>query len=131
MPERISWEQINKTGNSLLSPAYKSNGHVFTSGSVGVDPVTGKIPEDLETQAEIAIANLKHVLEKSGTSIDKVLKVLLFIGHPSYAATVNKVYAKYFINKPARSCVVVSFPNPNVKVEMECIAEYEEIKTKL
>lgn len=126
MPEKITWEQIGAKPNSLLSPAYKSNGHVFTSGNVGSD-LEGNIPEDLEKQTELAIQNLIVTLEKSGSSIDKVMKVLLFVAHPTYAPVVNKVYAKYFVSQPARSCVVVLFPDARIKVELECVAEYEQL----
>lgn len=71
------------------------------------------------------------MLKASGSSLDKVLKVLLFVAHPADAAKVNEVYAKYFTTKPARSCIVVGFPNPEIKVELECVAEYKEIKSKL
>lgn len=131
MPKRISWESINPKGNPLISPAYKSNGHVFTSGSAGSDHSTGVIPADVRLQTELAIKNLEKVLKAAGSSLDKVLKVLLFIAHPSEAAAVNEVYAKYFTSKPARSTIVVRFPHPELKVEMECVAEYEEIKSKL
>lgn len=130
MVEKISWEQIGAKGNNLLSPAYKSNGHVFLSGQVG-QTSSGEIPTDVEAQTEIAIANFKKVLANSGSSIDRVLKVLLFIGHPSYAPIVNKVYLKHFTTQPARSCIVVAFPNPNIKVELEGIAQYESYKGKL
>lgn len=130
MPEQVSWEKVNRKGTTFLSPAYKSNGHVFCSGSVGTD-AAGKIPTDVKLQTEIAIKNLEGVLKASGSSLDRVLKVLLFVAHPADAAKVNEVYAKYFITKPARSCIVVGFPNPEIKVELECVAEYKEIKSKL
>lgn len=131
MPEKITWEDINQKGNKLLSPAHKSNGHVFTSGAVGSHPVTNAIPTDVKLQTEYAIKNIETVLKASGSSLDKVLKVLLFIAHPADAAAVNEVYAKYFTTQPSRSCIVVGFPNPQLKVELECVAEYEEIKSKL
>lgn len=126
MAQKVTWEQINRPGFEILSPAYKSNGHIFTSGSVGNDPVTDVLPEDVEQQTINAIENLKNVLEKSGSSLDRVLKVLLFISDRSSAPIVNKVYAKYFPHAPARSCVMVQFPNEAYKVEMEAVAEYDE-----
>lgn len=131
MPEQISWDDIKSSGNKLLSPAYKSNGHVFCSGALGVD-ANGQMPSDVKEQTENAIKNLEKVLIASGSSLDRVLKVLLFINHASIGPAVNEVYGKYFTHKPARSCIIVGFPNPQVKVELECVAEYEEItKTKL
>lgn len=130
MIQKVSWDDINQSGNKLLSPAMKSNGHVFTSGALGVD-ANGKMPEDVAEQTELAIKNLEKVLIASGSSLDKVLKVLLFVADGSYAAEVNKVYAKYFTTQPGRSCIVVGFPNPKVKVELECVAECLDFKSKL
>ncbi|ODV96091.1 hypothetical protein PACTADRAFT_75271 [Pachysolen tannophilus NRRL Y-2460] len=124
--EKVTWEQIGeKNGFALISPAYKSNGHVFTSGCVGTDPKTGELPTDVTEQTENAIKNLKIVLETSQSSLDKVLKVLLFISNAEDAPKINAVYAKYFTSKPARSCVIVAFPNSSLKVELECVAEYD------
>lgn len=124
MPQKITWEQVGQTSNPLLSPAYKSNGHVFTSGNVGALP-DGSYPEDAGKQAVLAIENLKKLLEASGPSLDKVLKVLLFISDKADAAAINKVYASYFTTAPARSCVIVAFPDERIKVELEAVAEYE------
>ncbi|KAH3679165.1 hypothetical protein WICMUC_001176 [Wickerhamomyces mucosus] len=131
MPEKVTWEQINRSGNKLLAPAYKSNGHVFTSGSVGSDPVTKEIPEDVAQQTENAILNLEHVLKHSGSSLDKVFKVLLFVSDGSFGPIVNEIYHKYFPHQPARSCIVVGFPNKKIKVELEAVAEYKELDPKL
>lgn len=130
MMEKITWEDINKSGNKLLCPAYKSNGHVFTSGCLGTDS-NGSLPESVAEQTENAIKNLEEVLKASGSSLDRVLKVLLFVADGSYSGEVNKVYAKYFTSKPGRSCVVVGFPNPKVKVELECVAQYADLSSKL
>lgn len=120
--KRLEWSDIGAAENTLLSPAYISNGHVFTAGQVGTDS-TGAIPELLEEQTELAIGNLKAVLEASGSSLEKTMKVLLFISDGLYGPTVNKIYAKYFGHRPARSCVIVAFPNAAIKVELEAIAE--------
>lgn len=130
MVQKVTWEQVQQPSNSLLSPAYKSNGHVFTSGSVGFDS-NGNVPSSVTEQTENAIKNLEAVLKASGSSLDKVLKVLLFVGDASYAADVNKVYAKYFKTQPGRSCIVVGFPNPAIKVELECVAQYKQLSAKL
>lgn len=130
MVKRLTWENINKTGNKLLSPASISNGHVFTSGCLGTDK-NGKLPDDITEQTENAIKNLEEVLIASGSSFDKVLKVLLFVGDASYVGEVNKIYGKYITTRPSRSCVVVGFPNPKVKVEIECVAECIDLNAKL
>ncbi|ODQ66618.1 YjgF-like protein [Nadsonia fulvescens var. elongata DSM 6958] len=127
----VTYEDINEESSaSFLLPAWKSNGHVFTSGQVGTD-ANGNLPEDLAEQTRNAFANLKKVLEASGSGLDKILKVLLFISDGSYSSVVNKIYAETFPHKPARSCIVVSFPNKALKVELECVAEYEDLTPKL
>lgn len=125
MAKKLTWEALDAPHNPILSPAYISNGHVFTAGQVGADLKTGAIPDLLEDQTHLAIENLKKVLEASGSSLEKVMKVLLFVSDPLYASTVNGIYTKYFGHLPARSCVVVSFPNPAIKVELEAIALIE------
>lgn len=123
--QKISWEQLEQKSNGLHSAAFKLNGQVFTSGCLGTD-AAGAMPECVKQQTENAIKNLEKILKYSGSGLDKVLKVLLFISSGDDAAAVNEVYKKYFVNKPSRSCVIVQFPNPAVKVELECVAEYED-----
>lgn len=127
--QKITWAQVDQPGFALLSPAYKADGKIFTSGCVGSDK-SGSIPESVEQQTENAIKNLQATLKAGGSSLDKVLKVLLFIKDGADAAIVNKVYASHFKSQPARSCIIVNFPNPQIKVELECVAVYED-KAKL
>lgn len=124
--QQVSWEEVYGT-SAFLSAAYKLNGHVFTSGCIGTDPKSGEMPESVAEQTENVIANLKNVLEASGSNINRVMKVLLFVSADVDTAVVNKIYTLHFVNKPARSCVIVSFPNPAIKVELECVAEYVDL----
>lgn len=126
----VSWKDAKQVGNQILSPAYISHGYVFTSGILGTNK-DGEFSPDVAQQTELAIENLLKILETSGSSIQKVLKVLIFISDPVDVSAVNKVYAKYFKHKPSRSCVAVSFPNKSVKVELECIAESNKNLSKL
>ena len=91
MAKQVQWSAVGPgKGYDILSPAYvasKSNDLVFTSGCVGTDPVTGNLPEDLEQQIINALENLKNVLHASGSSLERVLKVLLFVSDASYAST--------------------------------------------
>lgn len=119
--EKLEWSAIDGQEHPVLGPAWKSNGHVFTSGIVGQNYTTGEIPESLEEQTELAIANVKRILEASGSSLDKVFKVMMFISHADYK-TFNEIYGKYFPQKPARSCVIAAFMDARIKVELEVIA---------
>ncbi|KAK6197423.1 Endoribonuclease L-PSP/chorismate mutase-like protein [Scheffersomyces amazonensis] len=120
--KKLEWSAIDGQEHPVLSPAWISNGHVFTSGIVGQNYTTGVIPESIEEQTELAIANVANVLSKSGSSTDKVFKVLMFISDAKYSQTVNQIYGKVFKQKPARSCVVVAFMDPAIKVELEVVA---------
>lgn len=129
--QQVTWEEVNRKGTGLHSAAWKLNGHVFTSGCLGTDAF-GHLPESVEEQTTNAILNLENILKFSGSNLNRVLKVTLYISHSEYAGAVNAIYKKFFINQPARSCVVVGFPNPGVKVEIEGIAEYADLsKSKL
>ena len=106
------------------SQAMAVNGLVFTSGQIPIDPVTGNIAAaTIEEQAHQAIRNLQAVLEAAGSGLDRVLKTTCFLQHMSDFAAFNSVYAQYFPNKPARSCVEVGALPKGALVEIEAIAE--------
>lgn len=106
------------------SQAMAVNGLVFTSGQIPIDPATGNIAAaTIEEQAHQAIRNLQAVLEAAGSGLDRVLKTTCFLQHMSDFAAFNSVYAQYFPNKPARSCVEVGALPKGALVEIEAIAE--------
>ena len=97
---------------------------VFTSGQIPINPLDGQIVGDSITeQAEQVCKNLKAVLEAAETSLDKAIKTTCFLQSMDDFAAFNEVYAKYFVNKPARSCVAVKTLPKSVLVEVEVIAE--------
>ncbi len=97
---------------------------VFTSGQIPVNPATGKIPSDIEAQANQVFTNIKNLLEASGTSINKVVKTTVFIKNMGDFSAVNKIYETYFTAPyPARSCVEVARLPKDVLIEVEAIAE--------
>ena len=105
------------------SQGYEVNGMVFTSGQIPVDPATGEISGDtIETQAEQVMKNLAEVLKEAGTGFENVVKTTCFLADMGDFAKFNEVYAKYFVNKPARSCVAVKTLPKNVLCEVELIA---------
>ena len=106
------------------SQAVVVNNMVYTSGQIPINPVTGEIPEGIEAQANQVFANIKNLLEASGTSIDKVVKTTVFIKSMDDFSKLNEVYAMYFTAPyPARSCVEVAALPKGVLVEVEAIAE--------
>ena len=108
------------------SQAMILNGVLFTSGQIPVDPATGEISGDtIEMQAEQVMKNLGEVLKEAGSSFEKAVKTTCFLADMGDFAKFNEVYAKYFVNKPARSCVAVKSLPKNVLCEVEVIAEVE------
>ncbi len=108
------------------SQAIIMNGILFTSGQIPVDPATGEISGDtIEAQAEQVMKNLGEVLKEAGTSFEKAVKTTCFLADMGDFAKFNEVYAKYFVSKPARSCVAVKTLPKNVLCEVEVIAAVE------
>ena len=106
------------------SQAIKAGNLVFTSGQIPIDPATGNIEAvTIEEQTEQVCRNIQAVLASAGTSIDKVVKTVCFLSDMDNFAAFNAVYAKYFVGKPARSCVAVKTLPKNVLVEVDTIAE--------
>ena len=106
------------------SQAMILNGVLFTSGQIPVNPATGEINGDtIETQAEQVMKNLGEVLKEAGSSFEKAVKTTCFLADMGDFAKFNEVYAKYFVNKPARSCVAVKTLPKNVLCEVEVLAE--------
>ena len=105
------------------SQAMILNGVLFTSGQIPVDPATGEISRDtIEVQAEQVMKNLGEVLKEAGSSFENAVKTTCFLADMGDFAKFNEVYAKYFVNKPARSCVAVKTLPKNVLCEVEVIA---------
>jgi 2-iminobutanoate/2-iminopropanoate deaminase len=105
------------------SQAIAANGMVFTSGQIPIVPATGEIAQgDITVQAEQVMKNIGAILSAAGTGFEKVVKTTCFLADMSDFAAFNAIYEKYFIGKPARSCVAVKQLPKNVLVEVEVIA---------
>lgn len=106
------------------SQAVKCGNIVFTSGQIAIDPVDGQIHAiTIEDQTEQVCKNICEVLKAAGSSVEKALKTTCFLANMSDFAAFNGVYAKYFTEKPARSCVAVKELPKGVLVEIDVIAE--------
>ncbi|MCD7746469.1 MAG: RidA family protein [Lachnospiraceae bacterium] len=105
------------------SQAIETDGYVFTSGVIPVNPATGEIPEGVEAQAEQAFTNLTALLKASGVCMEQVVKTTVFIKEMGDFGKINEIYAKYFTGVfPARSCVEVARLPKDVLLEVEAIA---------
>jgi 2-iminobutanoate/2-iminopropanoate deaminase len=106
------------------SPGIRMNHLVFTSGQVGLDPVTGKLVEGgVESQARQVMLNLKAVLEAAGSDMDHVLKCTVFMQDMDDYGKINAVYGEFFDqDPPARSAVEVGGLPIGALVEIEATA---------
>lgn len=105
------------------SQAIVANNMLYTSGQIPIDPATGEIAEgDITVQAEQVCKNVAAVIEEAGTSFENVVKTTCFLSDMGDFVAFNEVYAKYFVSKPARSCVAVKTLPKNVLCEVEVIA---------
>lgn len=105
------------------SQGFQTNGLTFFSGQIAIDPATGEMPEGIEAQTEQACLNVKALLDAAGLGFENVVKTTCFIADMADFAAFNKVYEKYFVSKPARSCVAVKQLPKNGLCEIEVIVE--------
>ena len=105
------------------SQAYTANGFLFTSGQVALDPATGAVVgTGIEAQAEQCCKNVGAILDAAGTDFSKVIKTTCFLADMKDFAAFNAVDEKYFVSKPARSCVAVRELPKQLLCEIEAIA---------
>ena len=95
---------------------------LFTSGQIGVDPATGSISDSIEGQAEQCCRNIAAILEAAGTDFTQVVKTTCFLADMKDFAAFNVVYEKYFVSRPARSCVAVRELPKSLLCEIEAVA---------
>lgn len=106
------------------SQAVTSNGLVYTSGQIAINPASGNVEaKTIEEQTEQVMKNLGAVLKEAGSDYDKAVKTTCFLADMNDFAQFNDIYGKYFTGKPARSCVAVKELPKGVLVEVEVIAE--------
>ena len=114
-----------KTGspNGIFSPAIITGDLVFTSGQIGIDAKTGQLPEGMEAQLEQVFRNLAGVLEASGSSVDNIVKVTVFLADMNDYNKMNELYkAKFKGDPPARTTVQVARLPRDARIEIEAVA---------
>jgi 2-iminobutanoate/2-iminopropanoate deaminase len=107
-----------------LSQGIRAGDWVFASGQLGNDPRTGKLAEGgIRAQTRQVCENLKAVLEAGGSSLDKVVKVTIYMTDLNELMQMNEVFSQYFpIDPPARTTFECSRLVANARVEIEAIA---------
>ena len=105
------------------SQAIKIGDMIFTSGQIPINPETKELVTEIKKATKQSLTNIKNILEKAGTSMDKVVKTTVFVKDLNDFAAVNEVYATFFEGEPpARSCVQVAKLPLDAPVEIEVIA---------
>lgn len=106
------------------SQAVRANGFVFVSGQVPIVPETGEVVSGgFAAQARQSLENVKQILIASGSGLEKVVAVDVFLTDMSQFSTFNEIYAGYFSGVlPARAVVEVNALPKGVMVEVKCIA---------
>lgn len=96
---------------------------IFTSGQIPINPETGEMPDDIKDQAKQSLKNIAAILEEAGSSMDKAIKLNVFLKDMNDFAVVNEVYSTFFEKPfPARSAVEVARLPKDAKIEIEAIA---------
>lgn len=103
------------------SQAILEGNTLYCSGQIGINPADGKLAEGLENQTQQVIKNISEVLKSANMDFTNVIKTTCFLDDMNDFAKFNEIYAKYFISKPARSCVQAKLPK-GALVEVEVIA---------
>ena len=105
------------------SQGVKVGNLIFTSGQLPMNPQSGELVADIEGATKQSLDNVKAILEASGSSMDKVVKTVVFLRDMNDFAAMNAVYATYFpSNPPARSAVQAARLPKDAIVEIEAIA---------
>ena len=109
-----------------FSPAVRAGGFLFVSGQIGAKMENGVmkvVPGGIEAETHQVMRNIKEILEKNGSSLERVVKCLVMIDDMAEWPRMNTVYATYFPGpKPARSALGADGLALNAKVEIECTA---------
>lgn len=106
------------------SQGIEAGGFIFISGQGAIDPKTNIYsPATIEEETELALKNVKAILESVGAALSDIVKVTVFLSNMDDFPLFNKVYEKFFSESPpARSCIEVSKLPKGFKVEIEAIA---------
>ncbi len=95
---------------------------LFVAGQAGTDPATGKPPEGIVAQTNQALTNIKAILEAGGSSLDRVVKVNVFLVKITDYKEMTDTYVKFFPNNPpARTTTTTDLP-PGYLIDIDCIA---------
>lgn len=108
------------------SQAIKTKNITMISGQIGIDVISGQIPNSIAEQTYITLKNIKSILISSDLQVKNIIKTTIFTTNLKEINIINEIYEKFFLDNksefPARSCVEVQALPKNVKIEIEAIA---------
>jgi 2-iminobutanoate/2-iminopropanoate deaminase len=106
------------------SHAVRAGDFIFVSGQGPIDPVTDKMsPGTIEHETRLTLENMQRILDGCGASMADVVRCSVYLKDGNDFARMNAVYAEFFgAHKPARTTVEVKFANPEMSVEIDCVA---------
>jgi 2-iminobutanoate/2-iminopropanoate deaminase len=106
------------------SPAVRAGGFIFVAGQGAIDPATNQFSYgDIRHETRIVLDNIRRILEGCGATMNDVVKCSVFLRDGGDFAAMNEVYAEFFGQaKPARTTVESKFADPEMKVEIDCVA---------
>ncbi|MBC8213692.1 MAG: reactive intermediate/imine deaminase [Candidatus Marinimicrobia bacterium] len=110
------------------SPGIKTDNLIFTSGQIAINPETGEmVQDDFASEIRQAMDNLKAIIEAGGSSMNKIVKITVYLTDLKNYDILNRVFSVYFTDElPARSAVEVSALPKGANVEIEAIALVEK-----
>lgn len=121
----VTWHLPYGRPTRPFSPAVQVGNLLFLAGQIGTSANAqgGVVPGGIQAETRQTMENIKEVLAKSGSSLDRVVKCTVFMADMREWDAMNEVYATYFPrNKPARSALGANGLALGAKVEIECIA---------
>jgi len=106
------------------SPGMGFDRLILVSGQGGVDPATGTLAPDVETQTEQVLKNIQAILRAAGSDLQHVLRCGVFLLDMGEFKQMNAVYARMFgDHRPARTTIgVAALPGDGLRVEIDAIA---------
>lgn len=112
------------TPRGPYSHAVRAGDFIFVSGQGPIDAATNQFSYGgIQHETRVVLTNIKDILEGSGAGLSDVVKCSVFLRDGGDFAAMNEVYAEFFgEQKPARTTVEAKFANPEMKVEIDCIA---------
>jgi len=106
------------------SQAIVSNGFIFCSGQIGIDPKTNELVEGIEAQTQQVLKNLSEVLKAENSDLNHVVKTIVYLANITDYVRMNEIYGQYFTDhKPARAAFAVAALPKGALIEIEVIAE--------